>query len=46
MLSLEASELLLKMLEIEMSTQVKDGRGKEPMSNEWLELYYLSLGLK
>lgn len=42
-LSAEALDLLGKMLSQEVTEQVKNGRGDEPMSDAWLELYYLTL---
>lgn len=46
MLTTEAMDLLRKMLAREVANQVKDGRGEEPMSEEWLELYSLAIGFK
>ena len=43
-LSGEAIDLLRKMLAREVADQVKDGRGEEPMSDHWLELYTLVIG--
>lgn len=43
-LSPEAIDLLRKMLAREVVEQVKDGKGEEPMSDHWLELYSLTIG--
>lgn len=42
-MSPEARDLLSKMLAIEVSAQVQEGRGEEPMSPAWTELFSLVL---
>lgn len=42
-LSAEALDLLRKMLAREVVEQVKGGRGDEPMSDAWTDLYFLTL---
>lgn len=45
MLSPAAVDLLSRMLATEVTRQVQEGRGDEPMPEEWTELYSLTLPL-
>lgn len=44
-LSPEAVETLRRLLAVDVSQQVKDGKGGEPMPSAWIELYNLTIGL-
>lgn len=45
-LSPDAIDLLRKMLAQEVTQQVIDGKGDEPMPTGWTELYYFGLELE
>lgn len=45
-LSPDAIDLLRKMLAQEVTQQVIDGNGEEPMPTSWTELYYFGLELE
>lgn len=44
-LSPEAIDYLRKMLAFQVTQQVRDGNGDEPMPTPWTELHNLTIGL-